>query len=343
MTEVDKEPLYNYLDPKDNTKLSDLRGSDLLELLSLMNNYYLDLREELHFNKNITFGLEIEFEEVVFDVINNLIEREEYLKNWIVKHDESLYHGAEINSPVLTDNIENWKKLDKVCEIVSPIATVGMSSGGHIHIGSQIIGENPTGWLNFIKLWGTYENILFRFFDGEHLTTRPGIYEFARPVAKEFINNYLDNKNASKDVLAILRSLRGTRYQAVNFNKTELRDPGTYMIDNTVEFRSPNGSLNPVIWQNNVNTIVKLFEYSKSSEYDDYLVDKRLFFIKSDLENLDLYDEIYIEQALELSDMLFDNNLDKIYFLKQYFKSFEINNQKEEYPKAKVLTKKKSK
>ena len=44
MTELDKEPLYNYLDPKDNTKLSDLKGLDLLELLSLMNNYYLDLR-----------------------------------------------------------------------------------------------------------------------------------------------------------------------------------------------------------------------------------------------------------------------------------------------------------
>ena len=62
-----------------------------------------------------------------------------------------------------------------------------------------------------------------------------------------------------------------------------------------------------------------------------------------DFENLNLYDEIYIDQALELSDMIFDNNLDKIYFLKQYFKSFDINNKKDEYPEAKVFTKKKSK
>ena len=32
----------------------------------------------------------------------------------------------------------------------------------------------------------------------------------------------------------------------------------------------------------------------------------------------ELLRNIYLEQAIELSDMIFDNNLDKIYFLKQY-------------------------
>ena len=39
-----------------------------------------------------------------------------------------------------------------------------------------------------------------------------------------------------------------------------------------------------------------------------------------------LYDEIYLDQALELADILFDNNLDKVYFLRQYLKPFKIGN-----------------
>ena len=42
-------------------------------------------------------------------------------------------------------------------------------------------------------------------------------------------------------------------------------------------------------------------------------------------KNIDykLYNEIDIEEALEFSDLIFDNNLDKVYFLIQYFKNFD--------------------
>lgn len=36
-------------------------------------------------------------------------------------------------------------------------------------------------------------------------------------------------------------------------------------------------------------------------------------------------DDIYLYEALELSDLIFNNNFDKIYFLRQYLKSFETN------------------
>lgn len=35
------------------------------------------------------------------------------------------------------------------------------------------------------------------------------------------------------------------------------------------------------------------------------------------------YNKIYLEQALEFADLIFNNNIDKIYFLRQYLKSFE--------------------
>lgn len=37
------------------------------------------------------------------------------------------------------------------------------------------------------------------------------------------------------------------------------------------------------------------------------------------------YSEVNIEEALEFVDLIFDNDLDKVYFLRQYIKNYEEN------------------
>lgn len=37
------------------------------------------------------------------------------------------------------------------------------------------------------------------------------------------------------------------------------------------------------------------------------------------------YSEVNIEEALEFVDLVFDNDLDKVYFLRQYIKNYEEN------------------
>ena len=49
------------------------------------------------------------------------------------------------------------------------------------------------------------------------------------------------------------------------------------------------------------------------------------------------YDEIYLEQALEFADLVFTDNLNKMYFLRQYLKSFQV--EKKSLIKAKKFTK----
>ena len=70
---------------------------------------------------------------------------------------------------------------------------------------------------------------------------------------------------------------------------------------------------------------MKLCYYCKSSSFDDSTIDKRYTLIKDKYDSITWYDEIYLEQALELCDMIFNNNFDKCYFLKQYIKSFRVN------------------
>ena len=52
-----------------------------------------------------------------------------------------------------------------------------------------------------------------------------------------------------------------------------------------------------------------------------------------------LYNEICLESVLEFVDIIFDNNLDKAYFLRQYFKSFQDNFGLRDGTKAKKITK----
>jgi len=124
-----------------------------------------------------------------------------------------------------------------------------------------------------------------------------------------------------------------------NFQNVFPYQAHSFTPNNTIEFRCPNGTLNPIIWQNNVNLFTKLLLFCKEESYQPEVVEAREKINNHKYMKLEWYDEIYLQQALEFSDLIFSNNLDKIYFLKQYLKSFEVRNRKDHYPKSIVFTK----
>ena len=337
MNNTKNNPLFQYIKPKNNDMFSLMKGSDLQELIYYIENYYLELRNSLGFDKIFTFGLELEFENAMRNCIEEELDKNSLNSSWVVKRDSSLSFGAEINSPVLTDSTNNWNNLKQVCSIVSQYASIGAHSGGHIHIGTQVLGNNTESWLNFIKIWSVYENIIYRFVYGEFLTARSTMVEYAKPMTKVFWKDYQKlKKSSSLELQEILKKISHKRYQAVNFNN--VNNFNKIEEGNTIEFRCPNGTLDSTIWQNNVNMFVNLLLYSKSSKYNDDIVEKRRKENKDKYSKLSLYNEIYLQQALEFCDMIFKNNFDKVYFLRQYFKSFEIGTN--DLSKPKEFTKK---
>lgn len=315
------DEIFKYINPDDNDKLSTLSGLDLQDLLILINNYCFELRDELKVDKDITIGLELEFEKAKKNKIERKMNNGFTDKGWTLKNDSSLNKGAEIVSPVLTDSKENWNDLDNICSIIRPYASIKENSSGHIHIGTQILGNSIDNWLNFIKLWATYENIIFRFSYGNYLTARPKIYKYAQPMSNQFWDNYCKLKGKTNYISDVVHQVNDDRYHAVNFrnvwNYTE------YCRKNTIEFRCPNGTLDPAIWQNNVNLFIHLLNYSKSNEFNDDIIEKRHETNSNIYNIIPFYDELFLSQALELCDSIFDNNLDKINFLRQYIKTFE--------------------
>lgn len=314
--------IFKFIDPNTNDLLIKLNNKDLIQFLNLLEKYLLEYRDKLNISDIETFGIEVEYDEGDREKVRDLL-LEKDLKEFESKRDGSVHDGGEVTSPILKNTPSDWKQVDKMFYVLKKEARMYGSShaGGHIHVGSQILGTNPTNYYNFCLLWATYEPVLLRFFFGEFITARSGLLNYARPVSDYFRLVIDDNKRKDK----FYEELRDRfeyygRYIAVNFNNNVLTNIEENM--NTIEFRCPNGSLNSIIWQNNINVCTRLLEASLRLKPEEIMERYR----KNEFLNInESFNDIYFKQALELCDLIFDSNLDKIYFLRQYSKGFQTS------------------
>ena len=319
-----------------NDKLSKLRGLDLQELLVSIEKFDLQYRDTLSLPNDVTFGTEIEYEEMDWHIVDKFID--DNYSDWESKDDGSLNSGGEISSPILRDNLKSWNQLKEICDFLKrEKAKADDMAGGHIHIGANVVGSNVEKWKKFIKFYIVYESIIFRFAYGDKVKARKKLKKYAPPIADRLYKQ-LDKLNCARDICDIKHILYySDRYQAINFSNISFSCLDSFEEDNTIEFRVPNGTIEEVIWQNNINAITKLMLAPSKNMIDiDYLEYK----IKEDGVLPEYrYNIVDLQNALEFVDMIFDNNLDKIYFLKQYIKGFLDIYNKGEHIKTKKLVK----
>ena len=319
-----------------NDKFSKLRGLDLQELLVQIEKFDLEYRDTLSLPSDVTFGTEIEYEKIAIDIVNKFID--ENYNSWYSDIDDSLYSGGEISSPILRDNLKSWNQIKSICDFLKKEkANADDKAGGHIHIGANVIGSVVEKWKKFIKVYIAYESILFRFSYGEKVKPREQLKKYAPPIADRLYKQ-LDKLNCAENIYDIKHILYyPDRYQAINFSNISFSSIDSFEKTNTLEFRVPNGTIEEVIWQNNINTFTKLTLAPSKNMIDIDYVDYKI------KENGVLpeyrYNIVDLQNAFEFVDMIFDNNLDKLYFLKQYIKDFADIYNKGEYIKPKILVK----
>lgn len=352
--------IFSYLNPISNDMLSKLDKKDLDEMLLCLDRYYLEYRDLLGFDINNTFGIEIEIERFKggvdeFEMFQQLINKIVGNNNWKTKNDITLINGKsfgrEIASDILIDRRKTWLNIKNVCNFVSKWGVIGDKCGGHVHVGAHLLGNNPLYWYRFLKLCSVYENVIYRFGYGEYLTHRPIIQYKAKPVALLYasrlsimeskLNGSLFEFLTSVDIKHIgtdsLKDYGISFWHMICDDNYELYDDYNKFNEHcTLEYRCPNGTLDYVIWQNNINFIVNLMLYCKSEKFDEDILNRRKIEVEGIFGDLWAYSKIYLEQAIELCDMIFDNNLDKLYFLRQYIKSFQVSDKA--FVKARKIT-----
>ena len=142
-----------FIDQDRNDLFSTLKGLDLQELLVEIANFNLSYRSSgLSLPQTVTMGIEIEYEKVLKEHVTKYINKN--FPNWDSKADYSISLGGEVTSPILHDNLKTWQELREVCQYLKRIgAKTSQKSGGHIHIGAHILGENMEYWKQFIRLF----------------------------------------------------------------------------------------------------------------------------------------------------------------------------------------------
>lgn len=313
-----------FLSLNKNDDFAFLRGLDLQELLIETESYFLEYRDKLNLPDDVTFGVEIEYEGISKTDTDEYIQKN--LNQWNSKCDASLDSGGEVTSPVMIDTPKCWKELQMICNnLTRRKADTLHNAGGHIHIGAYVLGDDVEAWQHFLKLYIAYENVLFRFAYGDKINGRKELMRFAYPRANR-LYQMLDkiNKSITLDhVRSVINS--DSKYNAVNFGHVRFDNPNYICDKNTIEFRNPNSTTNEVIWQNNINAFAKMLVASSlkvmNEDFLDYKLKKEFHKYSGD----GYYNNVNLKNALEFVDLVFDNNLDKIYFLRQYLKNFEDN------------------
>lgn len=281
-------------------KVSDYKNDEAFK--NNLRNFEIPYREGLNFPEYITFGVEIETNAIGYWPAFKL---RKLFAPWKIKCDFSVSNGSEFISPILKDSPKSWKEVRNVCRFLKDKSKeFDMDPGGaHIHIGAQVFKNGFDTIKRFIKLWNVYEDIIIDFSRGEYTEGRIRQKHFAGS-ARERIDYVLDMSskyNIGTDILGYI-----SRKYALNFSNFKSCELGK---KNTVEIRCPNGTIEETIWQNNVNFFVKLVDFANSDKFDDEFINRRY-------ENKE-YAQGF-EGACELADMIFDNSLDKLCFLRQY-------------------------
>ncbi len=329
--------IFKYINPNDNLLLTKLSNQSLMDFLYLVNHYLLEYRDSLSLPENLTFGLEIECDKFNLKRVRKVINQKNQelattFNPWQITTDISVNKGGEIISPILQDNHSSWYQVQSICYSLQKYAKIKDQAAGHVHIGTNIIGDDVNKLWQFLQLWISYEKVIYRFCYNEYLTARPRLIHFACPIADllnahyetlaAMVQNNVPIEKLSQEIINILHRQpynQVGRNEAINFNN--VKDYHSHIKMNTIEFRCPNGTLNPIIWQNNVNLFAHLLSSDNLFQAD--LVNTRRLQNKHQNNNLESYQQIALTPALELCDLIFNQNIDKIYFLRQYLKNYE--------------------
>ena len=324
-----------------NIMFSELGRCDLQDLILDIENFDLEYRDNLDLPLFVSFGVEIEYEGLLKSDVDSYLDQNH--SKWISSVDGSLRRGGgEIISPIMFDIRNYWNPLKDICHYLKDNhADTLHNAGGHIHVGVQTLGEQYDSWFNFVTMYAVYEHVLYRFFYGDKVNARKNICKYARPMADSLYNRFSFYKetNYYKEILIDLL-ICFDRNCAINFGNVNYSNTGEFSKNNTIEFRIPNGSVEEVIWQNNINVITKLLLASRFRDIDlEYLNYKLNYDRVSSDRDYCLYHEVCLKDSLEFVDMVFDNTLDKYYFLRQYFKNFENNYREDKTVMAKKFVK----
>lgn len=262
-----------------------------------------------HLDIKGNFGLEIEMA-----LINEKDKR--YLLNdkliemgYYDPFDDSMLYGIpfEIATPKLMDCTFTWKTLEELSNRMKDCELNFDYAAFQVNLDSNL---TELELYHLVLFFRSFEHIIFKFSRGYDTDLR--VMKYARSLKDFLLYNDLEERNH----YALRKLMWNKRFAIALKNDKPYRQelPVTF-----VEFRTPNSSDDCFLWQNYVNTFYHLLHSVKNLDLD--LIDDRLCHNGKARGKSSAI--LHLDDAITFSNMIFDKDMDKIYFLKHYIGSDE--------------------
>lgn len=238
-----------------------VRDREILKKYFLPQNMKYD---SLKLGKDTHIGIEIESEGNQSEKILGLewlLPRNVIGDYWDSKVETKLTNGVEVTSPILQDSKEDIEDIYMINNMLQQVGQKSTSKcGGHIHVSSDIL-KDKEAYINLLEIFGNTEKIFYIITNAEGEISRRDITTYANSISPK-INKAIEYKmintegNSLNDFISELQNIQKERLSSLNFlNINSGR--------NTVEFRMPNGTVNPDIWIENAHFFGRLLEVSQ--------------------------------------------------------------------------------
>lgn len=313
----------------------ELLNIDRCELLNILKNTNISYRKKLNFDSDIKFGVEIEYgnapREKLIKVANKfMVDKSNlYYGKWRFTNDldftyivDDKIFGGEVKTPVFNNDEKYFKELYIMCKKLKKYnAVIDDRMALHVHVSKDATLKNPEKFLNFLKLYTVYEHIIYKFgYCGD--TPRDAIYKYAIPIRKILLNflksykGHLNYSSLSTLIENLFCDILLDKKYGLNLGNISFYD--IFNDLNTIEFRMCNGTIDPIIIQNEINLFCSIISSLESDNIDIDFLDYKINNMSLDNFDLSEYGKIYIDDALKFTDTVFKEDVDKKYFLKQY-------------------------
>ncbi len=324
-----------------------------MEIKQELLNIKLDYKNKINIPDE-KFGIEIEFAGAIFNNVNNklnevlgyetkdieqrkkLEEEKSRYKKWRLVNDGSVqansYYqakkGGEINSPIMKNKKKYWEELKEVCLMLKKQEYIKITSRCSIHVHTdKTIYNEVEEYKNLLKLWILYEDIIYKFAYGEINTPRETLLNFARPFCASFdiqtikLIKDLENIETKQQLIKLLNNERKLGLNLTNILQEKNKE--IKVLKPTIEIRVYNGTLNENLIQNIVRFNQNLLGYAQKENFDKEFIEYKIknyepFYYGETIKEKE-------EKAEEFSKLIFKDELDRLKFLKQYYKAYKEN------------------
>lgn len=299
------------------------------------------ITSKLNHINDLKFGIEIESEieseffysEIKFGIIGRL----KFPENWRIKVERSLEAGQEIVSPPLDFSEKSEKEIFEVCNILTTIKqTATEKCGGHIHFDADyILRGGEKGIANLLEFYSNIEDLIYLIGNPVNSRIRFGAKDFAKPISRRLQTLYnngiikIKDEEAFREFINKFRRIYNDRYYSLNIINIGKKDK------NTIEFRLPNGTIDPNVWIENINLFAAILKSSKEItdilEKENYQInltdkEKEKICYYTNIKTSKISDEERIENLLKI---LFEDKKQQNIYLERYRTNKNIEENKE--------------